>query len=59
MADINTYRRCVMNYVSGGLSYHIGDVRSSSDAAVTANPQWWITMTDTEMSDGKHGTHTT
>jgi hypothetical protein len=37
---------------------HVGDVRAANDSIVTANPQWWVALTDSDMSDGKHQNHT-
>lgn len=29
-----------------------GEVRASNDAAVTLNPQWWVSLSDAVMSNG-------
>jgi hypothetical protein len=58
MADVTTYKRATMSYVqAGGVVVHVNDVRAAGDAVVTANPQWWVALTDTEMASGKNQNH--
>jgi hypothetical protein len=57
MADVTTYKRSTMSYCATGAVINVGDVRAATDPVVTANPQWWVALTDAEMSDGKHGSH--
>lgn len=57
MADVTTYKYCTMAYSTAAGTFHVGEVRATADAVVTANPQWWVALTDSEMSSGKktHG----
>lgn len=53
MADVTTYKYCIMSYATAAGSFHYGEVRAASDANVTAQPQYWVALTDAEMSTGK------
>lgn len=50
MAELNTYRRCIMAYAFGNRVHNVGDLRSSSDPVVIANPQWWTTLLDSDFT---------
>lgn len=53
MADISTYRRCVVAYATGGVSVGQFELRAASDPVVTAAPANWATPTDTELASGR------
>lgn len=57
MADVTTYKRCLQSYASPAGNYTTGEVRASSDAAVTANPAYWGALTDTDFSGGRNRVH--
>lgn len=52
MADVNTYKRCIMPYATTGTVHTPGDLRSASDPIVTANPQWWVALGDSDFTAG-------
>lgn len=57
MADVNTYRRCVMAYATAAGVHNVGDVRASSDAIVTANPIYWTAFADADFTGVKAKWH--
>lgn len=57
MADVNTYRRCIMPYATAGVVHNVGDLRAASDAVVVANPQWWVALADTDFTATKAKYH--
>lgn len=52
MADVSIYRRCIMPYAWSGMVFTVGDTKAASDSAVVANPQWWTSLTDFDISSG-------
>jgi hypothetical protein len=55
MADITTYRHALFSYFStaseiGGVKKD--EIRASSDAVVTANPAYWVALTDADGTAG-------
>lgn len=52
MADVATYARCIMPHWSLNSMHVEGEVRATSDASVTLNPQWWIPLNDAVMVSG-------
>jgi hypothetical protein len=57
MADVSVYKRCTETYHYLTQIIRLGEVRLASDAAVTANPQRWVALTDAELTTGKTGVH--
>lgn len=57
MADVSVYKRCTMSYAYAGTWIHAGEVRLGTDAAPAANPQWWVAITDADMTSGRKGVH--
>lgn len=52
MADVSVYKQATTTYFWSNQTINAGEVRLATDPAVTANPQWWATVTDAEMSAG-------
>lgn len=46
MADVTTYKRATVSYVSSLGSVQIGEVRAAADAIVVANPAYWVALSD-------------
>lgn len=58
MADVSAYRVCTMTFItSGNVAYHAGDVILATDPVVTQVPTYWRAVTDADMSDKRHGIH--
>lgn len=57
MADVTTYRRCVQAYATTTGVHNVGDVRASSDAVVTANPNYWVAFVDADFTGVKAKWH--
>lgn len=57
MADVNTYKHCIMAYATAAGMNNVGDLRASTDPVVTANPQWWVTFTDADFTAVKGKYH--
>jgi hypothetical protein len=52
MADVTTYSRCTLVHWSLGAMHVDGEIRSSTDPAVTLNPAWWVALSDAVMASG-------
>lgn len=50
MADVTTYKKSTTTYHWGGQFIQKYEVRVATDAAVVANPQNWVALTDAEMT---------
>lgn len=50
MADVNTFKRCIMAYAVAGLVCNVGDLRQGVDPVVIANPQWWVALADADFT---------
>jgi hypothetical protein len=46
MADVTTYKRATVSYVASLGAVQLGEVRAASDANVTANPAYWVALSD-------------
>jgi hypothetical protein len=57
MADVTVYKRSTMNYFWGTSYCHVGEVRVGTDPTVVANPQWWVALTDADLTSGQKGIH--
>jgi hypothetical protein len=49
MADVTTYKRALVSYVSTLAAVQFGEVRAASDPVVTANPAYWVAFSDAEI----------
>jgi alpha-D-ribose 1-methylphosphonate 5-triphosphate synthase subunit PhnH len=52
MADVSTYRRALTSYAAPGVVVTVGEVRAASDPVVTANPEYWVALTDGQLASG-------
>lgn len=54
MADVSTYSRCIQPYAWGNppAVFPAGTVLPSANAAVVANPQNWVGLTDGDFTPG-------
>lgn len=51
MADVSTYSRAIRTYISFHFgTIYAGEVRPSTDPAVTAHPVNWEALTDAKMT---------
>jgi hypothetical protein len=60
MADITTYKRATVTYFStaaGIKAVQQGEVRAAADAVVTANPAYWVALTDADATGGVNKIH--
>lgn len=57
MADVSVYKRALATYFWSNQAIRVGDIRLATDAAVVANPSFWVTVTDAEMTSGRKGFH--
>jgi hypothetical protein len=49
MADVTTYKRATVSYISSTTAVQFGEVRAASDAVVLANPAYWSAFSDAEI----------
>ena len=60
MADITTYKRALVSYfstASGVNGVKQFEVRAASDPVVTANPAYWVALTDADATAGVSKMH--
>jgi hypothetical protein len=57
MADVSTYKHCIMAYATAGQVHNIGDLRLATDPIVLANPQWWVVFADADFTAVKGKYH--
>jgi hypothetical protein len=60
VADITTYRRALTSYfstASGLVGVKKDEIRAVGDAVVTANPSYWVALTDADGTGGVSKIH--
>jgi hypothetical protein len=53
MADVSTYKRATVSYISGTTSVQYGEIRAATDPVVLAHPAYWVAFTDADFTGGR------
>lgn len=57
MSDSTTFKRAITAYANGTTVVHQDEVRAAADPIVTANPQYWVALSDADLSGGTKKVH--